>query len=101
MGTPRFLTRLTDQLRKDVGGEGGRGRFFRLIFTVATVFCIGSLLEIGRIAWALGHGTVWVNIRGLPLSHSDMYTAIALSAVVAVCSAGIVVLLLQSIRGSR
>lgn len=91
-----FLKRFLDQLRSEAAAEGGR--FFRLMFAVAMIFLIGSLLAIGRIAWALGHGVVWVNYRGSPLSRGEMYTALALSAIVALCSVGIVASLLTSRR---
>jgi len=93
--------RFLDQLRREAAADAPGGRFFRLIFVFAAVFFVGALLAIGRIAWALDQGVVWVNFRGSPLSHTEMYVALAMSCAVALCSIGIVVLLRKSLRGPR
>ena len=91
--------RLVDQLRREASADASGERFFRLLFAFAAVFLVGSVLAIGRIAWALEQGAVWVNFRGSPLSRGDMYLALAMSIAVALCSIGIVVLLHKSLRG--
>ncbi len=95
------LRRFLDQLRREIAADAGGGRSFRLMLAIVMIFFIGSVLAIGRIAWALSHGTVWVNYRGSPLSRGELYTALALSGAVALCSIGIVVSMLKSFRASR
>ncbi len=93
-----LFQRFVDQLRREAGTAPDGGRYFRLLFVVSAIFLVGSLLAIGRIVWALSHGVVWVNFRGSPLSRSEMYTALALSAVVALCSIGLVASLIKAFR---
>lgn len=75
--------------------------FYRVAVTVAAVFFVAALLGIARIGWALAHGSVWVNYRGSVLSHGQMYVALALSAAVALGSAGMVWALLKSVPMRR
>jgi hypothetical protein len=96
-----FLKRFLSQLRAESAASAESGPFLRLMFAVAAIFFVGSLLAIGRIAWALDHGIAWVNYRGSPLSHREMYVALALSAVAALCSVGAVVSLRNSFRGPK
>jgi hypothetical protein len=98
---PNFLDRVLRQLRAESAASAEGGPFLRLVFAVAVIFFVGSLLAIGRIAWALDHGIAWVNFRGSPLSDRDMYTALALSGVAALCSVGVVVSLRKSFRGPK
>ncbi|MGB6449725.1 MAG: hypothetical protein WBE92_03135 [Steroidobacteraceae bacterium] len=96
-----FFQRALRQLRAESAASAESGPFLRLIFAVAAIFFVGSLLAIGRIAWALDHGVAWVNFRGSPLSHRDMYTALALSGFAALCSVGVVVSLRKSLLGPK
>ncbi len=95
---PNPLRRFLDQLRTEAAAEADGGRFFRLMLAVAVIFFVGSLLAIGRIVWALSHGLAWVNFRGSPLSREEMYTALTLTVIVALCSIGVVWTLLKSLR---
>lgn len=95
------LKRFLDQLRREAAADAPGGRFFRVVFVFAAAFLVGSLLAIGRIAWALDQGAVWVNFRGSPLTRGDMYIALAMSSAAALCSIGIVVLLRKSLSGPR
>ncbi|MGB6452467.1 MAG: hypothetical protein WBE92_17080 [Steroidobacteraceae bacterium] len=96
-----FLKRVLHQLRAESAASAEGGPFLRLMFAVAAIFFVGSLLAIGRIAWALDHGVAWVNYRGSPLSRGEMYTALALSTLVALCSVGVVASLRRALRWSR
>lgn len=96
-----LLSRFLRQLRAESAASSEGGPFLRLVFAVAAVFFVGSLLAIGRIVWALDHGVAWVNYRGSPLSHREMYMALALSAVAALCSVGVVVSLRSSLQGPK
>ncbi len=93
-----LLKRFVRQLRAESAASADAGPFLRLIFALAAIFLVGSVLAIGRIAWALDHGVEWVNFRGSPLSHREMYAALALSALAALCSVGVVVSLRKSLR---
>ncbi len=95
-----LLQRFLDQLRREAAPSADSARYFRLMLIVSAIFLVGSLLAIGRIVWALSQGVVWVNFRGSPLSHREMYIALALSTLVALCSIGIAVSLIKASRRS-
>lgn len=87
------LARLRRRLAAEAAADPRGGLVQRVGIALSGIFLVASLLAIGRIGWALGHGTVWVNYRGSVLSHGDMYLALGLSALVALGSIGMLGLL--------
>ncbi|MGH8150063.1 MAG: hypothetical protein ACRETB_08825 [Steroidobacteraceae bacterium] len=95
------LKSLRSKLRAEAAADPQGAHFYRIVVTVAAVFFVLALLGIARIGWALEHGSVWVNFRGTVLTRRQMYTALALSGIVALASLGIVVTLTRSLRARR
>ncbi len=99
---PNRFSKLRERLRgRPPAGDPGEAWGSRVRVTVAALGFVVALLGIARIAWALTHGSVWVNYRGSVLSRGQMYAALALAIGVALGSIGIAVTLRSPGRRRR